>query len=114
MSVWARNKQRRLVKIILSRHSEESIVRHLLQENPTPQMDHPENQQTLFNPNAQGLPGDPQRLHEPPQQRDGVAPPATPGAGGGNVNFQQNQYRAPPTPLTNVERTLRDCLSLFI
>ena len=56
MSVWASNEQRRLVRIIPPRHSEESIVRHLFQENPTPQMDHPERQQTLFNPNAQGLP----------------------------------------------------------
>ena len=88
MLVWASNKQRRLVRIIPLRHSEESIVRHLFQENPTPQMDHLGNQQTLFNPNAQGLPSDPQRLHEPPQQGDGVAPPATLEAGGGNVNFQ--------------------------
>ena len=88
MSVWAHNKQRRLVRIIPPRHSEESIVRHLFQENPTPQMDHLENHQTLFNQNAQGLPGDPQRLHEPPQQGDDVAPLATPAAGGGNVNFQ--------------------------
>ena len=108
MSVWARNEQRRLVRIIPPRHSEESIVRHLSQENPTPQMDHPGNHQTLFNPNAQGLPGDPQRLHEPPQQGDGVAPLATLAVGGGNVNFQQNQYRAPPTPLHTVERTLRE------
>ena len=31
-------------------------------------------------------------------------------AGGGNVNFKQNQYRAPPTPLPNVERALREIL----
>ena len=48
MSVWARNEQRRLVRIIPPRHSEESIVRHLFQENPTPQMDHLGNQQTLL------------------------------------------------------------------
>ena len=108
MSVWAYNEQRRLVIIIPPGNSEESIVRHLFQENPTPQMDHPGSQQTLFNPNAQGLPVDPQRLHEPPQQGDGVAPPVTPAAGGVNVNFQRNQYRAPPTPLPNVERTLRE------
>ena len=107
---WACNEQRRLVRIIPPRHSEESIVRHLFQENPTPQIDHPENQQTLFNPNSQGLPGDPQRPHEPPRQGDGVASPATPAVGGGNVNFQQNQYRAPPAPLPNVERTLREIL----
>ena len=84
------NEQRRLVRIIPPRHSEESIVRHLFQEYPTPQMDHLGNQQTLFNPNAQGLPSDTQRLREPPQQGDGVAPSTTPTAGGGNVNFQQN------------------------
>ena len=39
-----------------------------------------------------------------------MASPATPAAGGGNVNFQQNQYRALPTPLPNVERTLREIL----
>ena len=88
MSVWARDEQRRLVRVIPQRHYEESIVRHLFQENPTPQMDHPGNQQTLFNPNAQGLPGNPQRPHEPSRQGDGVAPPAIPAAGGGNVNFQ--------------------------
>ena len=73
-------------------------------------MDHPGSQQTLFNPNAQGLPVDPQRLHELPQQGDGVAPPTTPAAGGVNVNFQRNHYRAPPAPLPNVERTLREIL----
>ena len=88
MSVWARNEQHRLVRIIPPRHSEESIVRHLFQDNSTPQMVHPGSHQTLFNPNAQGLPVDPQRLHEPPQQGDGVAPPATPATRGGNVNFQ--------------------------
>ena len=77
MSFWARNEQRRLVRIIPPRKSEESIVRQFFQENPTPQMDHPRSQQTLFNPNAQGLPVDPQRLHESPQQGDGVAPPET-------------------------------------
>ena len=88
MSVWARNEQRRRLRIIPTGNSEESVVRHLFQENPTPQMDHPGSQQTLFNPNAQGLPVDPQRLHELPQQGDGVAPPTTPAAGGVNVNFQ--------------------------
>ena len=110
MLVWARNKQHLLVRIVPPRQFEESIVRHLFQENPTPQMDHPGSQQTLFNPNAQGLPVDPQRLHEPPKQGDGVAPPATPVAEGGNVNFQRNHYRAPPAPLPNVERTLREIL----
>ena len=77
MSVWAINEQPRLVRIIHPRNYEESIVRQVFQENPTPQIDHPGIQQTLFNPNAQGLPVDPQRLHEPPQQGDGVAPPET-------------------------------------
>ena len=77
MSIWAHNEQRRLVRIIPPRPSKESIIRHLFQENPTPQMDHPGSQQTLFNPNAQGLPVDPRRLHEPLQQGDGVAPPTT-------------------------------------
>ena len=108
MAVWARNKQHRLVRIILPRQSEESIVRHLFQENPTPQMDHPRSQQTLFNQNSQGLPVDPQRLHEPPPQGDGVAPLATPAKGGGNVSFQRNQYRAPPSPLPNVKGPPRD------
>ena len=106
MSVWARNKQRRLVRIIPLRHSKESIVRHLFQENPTPQMDHSGSQQSLFNANAQGLPVDPQRLQEPPQQGDGVTPPTTPAAGGGNVNFQRNQYRAPPAPLISAQKVL--------
>ena len=39
-----------------------------------------------------------------------MAPPATSTEGGGNVNFQQNQYQAPPAPLPNVERTLREIL----
>ena len=39
-----------------------------------------------------------------------MAPPVTPVVRGGNVNFQQNQYRAPPAPLPNVERTLREIL----
>ena len=110
MSVWALNEQRQLVRIVPPRNSEESIVRHLFPENPTPQMDHPGSQQPLFNLNAQGLPVDPQRLHEPPAQGDGLAPPETPTVRGGNVNFQRNQYRAPPTPLPNVERTLREIL----
>ena len=110
MSVWARNEQRRLVIIIPPRNFEESIGRQLFQENPTPQMDHPWSQQTLFNPNAQGLPVNPQRLHEPPPQGNGVAPSETPAVRGGNVNFQRNQYRAPTAPLPNVERTLREIL----
>ena len=39
-----------------------------------------------------------------------VALPATPVIRGGNVNFQRNQYRAPPALLPNVERTLREIL----
>ena len=36
--------------------------------------------------------------------------PATSVIGGGNVNFLRNQYRDPPDPLPNVERTLREIL----
>ena len=103
MLVWARDEQRRLVRVLPQRHSEESTVICLFQENLKPQMEHPENQQTLFNPNNQGLLGNAQRPHKPPQQGDGVAPPAIPTAGGENVNFQKNQYRASPAPLPNVE-----------
>ena len=56
MLVWARNEQRRLVRIIPLRNSEEFIVSQLFQENPTPKMDHPGSQQPLFNQNAQGVP----------------------------------------------------------
>ena len=49
MSIWARNEQRRLVRIVPPRNSEESIVSQLFQENPTPQMDHPGSQQPIFN-----------------------------------------------------------------
>ena len=110
MSVWARDEQRLLVRVIPQGHFEESTVRRLFQENTRPQMEHPRNQQTLFNPNSQGLPGDPQRPHKPPRQGDGDAPPEIPTAGGGNVNFHHNQYRAPPALLPNVERTLREIL----
>ena len=109
MSVWAHNEQRRLVRIVPPRNSEESIVSEVFQD-PTPQMDHLGNQQPLFNQNAQGIPVNPQGLHEPPQHGDGVTLPATPVIGVGNVNFQGNQYRAPPTPLPNVERTLQEIL----
>ena len=88
MSVWARNEQRRLVRILPPRNSEESIVSQVFQENPTPQMDHAGNQQPLFNQNSQGIPVNPQGLHEPPQHGDGVALLATTAVGGGNVNFQ--------------------------
>ena len=87
MSGRARNEQRRLARIIPPRNSEESIVSQLFQENPIPQMDHLGNQQPLFNQNAQGIPVNPQGLHEPSQHGDGVAFPATPAMGGGNVNF---------------------------
>ena len=108
MSVWARNEQRRLVRIIPSRKSEESIGSQLFQDNSTPKMDHSGSQQPLFNQNAQGIPVNPQGFHEPPQHGDGVALPATPAIGGGNVNFQRNQYQALPALLPNVERTLRE------
>ena len=98
MSVWARNEQRRLVRI--------APPRNLFQDNIIPQMDHPGNQQPLFNEHAQGIPVNPQGLHEPPQHGDGVILPVAPVIGGGNVNFQRNQYRVPPAPLPNVERTL--------
>ena len=100
MSVWARNEQRRLVRIIPPRKSEESIGSQLFQDNPTPKMDHSGSQQPLFNQNAQGMPVNPQGIH------DGVALPVTPVIGGGNINFQHNQYRATPAPLPNVKRTL--------
>ena len=110
MLVWARNEQRRLVRIAPPRNSEESIISQLFQDNSTPQMDHPGNQQPLFNQNAQGIPVNPQGLHEPPQHGDGVALLVAPTIGGGNVNFQRNQYRGPPVPLPNVERTFREIL----
>ena len=106
MSVWARNEQRRLVRIIPPRKFEESIGSQLFQNNPTPKMDHPGSQQPLFNQNAQGMPVNPQGIHEPPQHGDGVALPATSVLGEGNVNFQRNQYQAPHAPLPNLERTL--------
>ena len=110
MSVWARNKQRRLVIIAPPRNSEESIISQLFQDNFIPQMDHPGNQQPLFNEHTQGIPVNPQGFHEPPQHGDGVTLPVAPVIGGGNVNFQRNQYRVPPVPLPNVERTLREIL----
>ena len=39
-----------------------------------------------------------------------MAPPEIPAMRGENVNFQRNKYRVPPTPLPNVERTLREIL----
>ena len=110
MSVWARNEQRRLVRIVPPRNSEESVIIQSFQDNCIPQMDHPGNQQPLFHEHTQGIPVNPQGLHEPPQHGDDVTLPVAPVIGGGNVNFQRNQYRAPPTPLPNVERTLREIL----
>ena len=92
MSIWARDEQRRLVRVIPQGHHEESTVRHLFQKNPNSQMAHLRNQETLFNPNDQGLLGNPQRPYEPSQQENGVAPLETLTTRGGNVNFQQNQY----------------------
>ena len=106
MKIWARDEQHRLIRVIPQRHPEKSTVRRLFQENPKPLMEHPGNQENIFTPNDQGLPGNPQRPYEPPRQGDGVAPPATPMEEGVNVNFQKNQYRAPPAPLPNVEITL--------
>ena len=110
MSVWARNEQRRLVRIVPPRNSEESIISQVLQDNILPRMDHPGNQQHLFNEHTQGIPVNPQGLHKPPQHGEGATLPVAPVVGGGNVNFQQNQYRGPPAPLPNVERTLREIL----
>ena len=110
MSVWARNEQRRLARIAPPRNSEESIISQLSQNNIIPKMDHPGNQQPLFNEHAQGIPVNPQGLHEPPQHGEGATLPVAPVIGGGNVNFQRNQYRGPPALLPNVERTLREIL----
>ena len=110
MSIWAHNEQRRLVRIVPLRNSEGSIISQVFQDNILPQMDHPGNQQHVFNENTQGIPANPQGFHEPPQHGGDVTPPATPMRGGGNGNLQQNQYRVPPAPLPNVERTLREIL----
>ena len=110
MSVWACNEQHRLVRITPPRNSEDSIISQLSQDNIIPQMDHPGNQQPLFNEHAQGILVNPQGLHEPPQHGEGATLPVAPVIGGGNVNFQRNQYRGPPPPLPNVERTLREIL----
>ena len=110
MSVWARNEQRRLVRIVPPRNFEESLISQVFQDNILTQMDHPGNQQHLFNEHTQGIPVNPQGLHEPPQHGEGATLSVGPVVGGGNVNFQQNQYRGPPAPLPNVERTLREIL----
>ena len=101
MSVWARNEQHRLVRIVAPRNSKESIISQAF---------HPGNQQHLFNEHTQGIPVNSQGLHEPPQHGEGATLPVAPVVGGGNVNFQQNQYRGPLAPLPNVERTLREIL----
>ena len=106
MSVWTRNEQRRLVRIASSGNSEESIISQVFQDNIFPQMDHPGNQQHLFNEHTQGVLVNPQGLPDPPQHGDDVRLPVAPVIGGVNVNFQRNQYRAPPAPLPNVEKTL--------
>ena len=41
MSVWTRDEQRRLARVIPQRHLEDSTVRRLFQENPNPQMEPP-------------------------------------------------------------------------
>ena len=110
MSVWTRNERRRLVRIAPPRNYEESIISQVFQDNILPQMDHHGNQQHLFNEHTQGIPVNPQGLHKPPQHGDDVTLPVAPVIGGGNGNFQRNQYRAPPAPLPNVERTLREIL----
>ena len=110
MSVWACNEQRRLVRIVPPRNSEGSIISQVFPDNILPQMDHPGNQQHVFNENTQGIPANPQGFHEPPQHGGDVTLPITSMRGGGNGNLQQNQYRAPPAPLPNVERTLREIL----
>ena len=60
MSVWARNEQCRLVRIAPPRNSEESIISQVFQDNILPQMDHPGNQQHLFNEHTQGILVNPQ------------------------------------------------------
>ena len=91
MSVWARNEQNRLVRIVPPKNSEKSIISQVSQDNILPQMDNPWNQQGLY---------------ELPQHGGDVTLPVTPVLGGGNGNLQQNQYRVHPAPLPNVERTL--------
>ena len=99
MSVWTRNEQRRLVRIAPPRNSEEPIISQVFQDNILLQMDHPGNQQQLFNEHTQGIPVN-------PQHGDDVTLPVAPVIRGGTINFQRNQYRGPPATLPNVERTL--------
>ena len=95
MSVWARNEQNRLVRTVSPRSPEKSIISQVSQDNLLPQMDNLENQQGHY---------------EPPQHGGNATLPINPVLGGGNGNLQQNQYRVPPAPLPNVERTLREIL----
>ena len=95
MSIWARNEKHRLVRTVSPRNPEKSIISQVSQDNILPQMDNPENQQGLY---------------EPPQHGGNATLPINPVLGGGNGNLQQNQYRAHPAPLPNVERTLREIL----
>ena len=82
MSVWALNKQHRLLRVIPQRHPKESTVRCLFQENPNPQMEHPRNQQNLLIQMTNGYlvtHKDPMNLHNKemvlhrrqPQRREG-------------------------------------------
>ena len=59
MLVWVRNEQHQLVRIAPPRNFEESIISQLFQDNFIPQMDHPRNQQPLFNEHTQGIPVNP-------------------------------------------------------
>ena len=95
MSVWARNEKNRLVRTVSPINPEESIVSQVSQDNFLPPMDNPENQHGFY---------------EPPQHGGDATLPVTPMRVGGNGNLQQNQYRVPPAPLPNVERTLREIL----
>ena len=110
MSVWTRNERHRLLRIAPPRNSEESIISQMFQDNFLPQMDHPGNQKHLFNEHTQGIPVNPQGLPDPLSHGDDVTLLVAPVIGGGNVNFQRNQYRGPHAPLPNVERTLRETL----
>ena len=106
MSVWARNEQHRLVRFVSPRSSEKSIISQVFQDNILPQMDHPVNQEHVFNEHTPWIPVNAQGIHEPPQHGGDVTLPVTPVLGGGNGNLQQNPYRVHPAPLPNVERTL--------
>ena len=92
MLVWTRDEQHRLVKITPQQSLRNPIVRRLFHLPPTPLMEHTENQQIPFNPNKKGLPFNPQISFDPPRQRDGVVPSATPTVGGDNITPQHDQY----------------------